>query len=162
MSLRVRLSLIVSLLCLTGIVRGMGYLIGNAKQRVANEIESTATLAYQLLNAVLSDSESTLTAEDQTRLLQRLLAIEDARHMDISVQSVSSAQRSEAGTVVDVNAPAWFVRLVQPESIEFRRPINNPARDVILPSLADNRPLFLGAGAPRGAWAGLRYRFQAW
>ena len=78
MSLRVRLSLIVSLLCLTGIVLGMGYLIGNAKQRVANEIESTATLAYQLLNAVLSDSESTLTAEDQTRLLQRLLAIEDA------------------------------------------------------------------------------------
>lgn len=29
----------------------------------------------------------------------------------------------------------------------------------ILPGLADDRPLFLGIGAPRGAWLGLRYRF---
>jgi iron complex outermembrane recepter protein len=28
-----------------------------------------------------------------------------------------------------------------------------------LPFLIDNRPLFLGVGAPRGAWLGLRYRF---
>lgn len=28
-----------------------------------------------------------------------------------------------------------------------------------LPNLADDRPLFLGIGAPRGAWLGLRYRF---
>jgi iron complex outermembrane recepter protein len=28
-----------------------------------------------------------------------------------------------------------------------------------LPLLVDNRPLFLGVGAPRGAWLGLRYRF---
>ena len=28
-----------------------------------------------------------------------------------------------------------------------------------LPFLVDNRPLFLGVGAPRGAWLGLRYRF---
>lgn len=29
----------------------------------------------------------------------------------------------------------------------------------ILPNLADNRPLFLGAGAPRAAWVGVKYRF---
>lgn len=29
----------------------------------------------------------------------------------------------------------------------------------VLPDLADDRPLFLGVGAPRGAWVGLRYRF---
>jgi len=29
----------------------------------------------------------------------------------------------------------------------------------VLPYLADDRPLFLGVGAPRGAWVGLRYRF---
>ncbi len=29
----------------------------------------------------------------------------------------------------------------------------------VLPNLADSRPLFLGVGAPRGAWVGLRYRF---
>ena len=29
----------------------------------------------------------------------------------------------------------------------------------VLPDLTDNRPLFLGDGAPRGAWLGLRYRF---
>lgn len=31
--------------------------------------------------------------------------------------------------------------------------------DEVLPSLADDRPLFLGVGAPRGAWLGLRYSF---
>jgi outer membrane receptor protein involved in Fe transport len=29
----------------------------------------------------------------------------------------------------------------------------------VLPDLSDNRPLFIGVGAPRGAWVGLRYRF---
>ena len=28
----------------------------------------------------------------------------------------------------------------------------------VLPDLTDNRPLFLGAGAPRGGWIGFRYR----
>ena len=28
----------------------------------------------------------------------------------------------------------------------------------VLPNLADNRPLFLGAGAPRGGWVGFNYR----
>ncbi|MDT8397101.1 MAG: TonB-dependent receptor [Pseudomonadales bacterium] len=31
--------------------------------------------------------------------------------------------------------------------------------DEVLPDLADTRPLFLGAGAPRAAWLGLRVRF---
>lgn len=31
--------------------------------------------------------------------------------------------------------------------------------DEVLPSLTDDRPLFLGVGAPRGAWLGLRYAF---
>lgn len=31
--------------------------------------------------------------------------------------------------------------------------------DEILPGLTDDRPLFLGVGAPRGAWAGVRYSF---
>jgi iron complex outermembrane receptor protein len=29
----------------------------------------------------------------------------------------------------------------------------------VLPSLADDRPLFFGVGAPRGTWLGLRYSF---
>lgn len=31
--------------------------------------------------------------------------------------------------------------------------------DEVLPNLADNRPLFLGVGAPRGAWLGFKYKF---
>jgi len=29
----------------------------------------------------------------------------------------------------------------------------------IVPGLADNRPIFLGVGAPRAAWVGLRFKF---
>jgi len=31
--------------------------------------------------------------------------------------------------------------------------------DEVLPDLPDQRPLFLGVGAPRGSWIGLRYKF---
>ena len=31
--------------------------------------------------------------------------------------------------------------------------------DEILPDLEDDRPLFLGVGAPRAAWIGLRLRY---
>ncbi|HWK53099.1 MAG TPA: TonB-dependent receptor, partial [Hyphomicrobiales bacterium] len=30
--------------------------------------------------------------------------------------------------------------------------------DEVIPSLADDRPLFLGVGAPRAGWIGVRYR----
>lgn len=131
MSLRIRLSLIVSLLFITSLVVGLSYLVGNAKQRVADEIESTSTLAYQLLNAMLSDSENRFTARDQTALLQRLLEIEDARHMDISILNQDGVQTAEATEELDASAPRWFVRLTRPESIEFKRPIKNIAGDTI-------------------------------
>ncbi len=132
MSLRIRLSIIVSLIFLTGMVLGVSFLISNAKQRVAEEVESTATLTFQLLDSLLSNANNSLITQDKSVLLQSLLAIEDARHMNISIESSDSTIPDDSFPGLDIEAPSWFVRLVQSETLEFRKPIGDFSQEVII------------------------------
>jgi len=107
MSLRLRLSVIVSLLYLAGLLLGSGFLIANARQRVADEVGAAAILASQLLEPLFADA---VIARDQTRLLDSLQHLDEARHLDIYLEVDDGAARVEAARP---KAPAWFVALVQ-------------------------------------------------
>lgn len=115
MSLRVRLSLIVSLVFLTGMVMGVSFQISNAKKRVSGEVESTAGLAYQLLETLVPVTQEADSESSSQRLLAQLRDIDDVRHLDIRVEEDASV--SQAGVSIateDIQAPVWFVRLVRP------------------------------------------------
>lgn len=132
MSLRTRLSLIVSLLCLTSIVMGTGYLVSSAKQRVADEMESSATLAFQLLNALLADQNTSESDADTAQLLQRLNQIQDARHLDISIVQPGATPETTLAGALTTEAPAWFTASVRPETLEYRIPLNDASQQSIL------------------------------
>lgn len=142
MSLRIRLSLIISLLFVCSMLLGVSFLVLSARQRVANEVLATATLTFQLLDALLPASGSTNANSDAEReaLLQKLAALEGARHMEISIARSQAAlpvtgiylQPDRPATAATTPAaPRWFVRLVQGEDLVFSRPLGNRLGDVI-------------------------------
>ena len=129
MSLRVRLSLIISLLFLSGMVLGVSFQISNARQRVAQEVESTARLTYQLLDSLLPVSGD--AARDNLLLLEILRGVENARHLDIQlVPGGETAAAQESGT--EIAAPAWFVRLVRPRPLEFVQPTGAGGERIVI------------------------------
>jgi len=135
MSLRFRLSIIICLLFLTSMLLGVGMLVLTAKQRVAKEVSATATLTYQLLEALLPKDVDAASNPDHAFLLQQLRSLEETRHMQISISGpehapVLSPSRQE------IAAPGWFIRLVETEALEFSRPLD-PASGATITIRAD-------------------------
>jgi two-component system sensor histidine kinase UhpB len=140
MSLRIRLTIITSLLFLCGMLLGVSILVLSARQRVANEVAATATLTYQLLDVLLPDAAGRAGDPDHEALLQQLVALEGARHMEISLaRSLDTPQvvtglpqdgLATAGTRLPA-APRWFVRLVQGDDLVLTRAVGNRSGDVI-------------------------------
>lgn len=131
MSLRTRLSVIISLLFFTGMILGVSFQVGNARQRVAQEMESVATLTYQLLDSVLLNTD--LSADTgKSRLLGQLQGLQDVRHLDVSISSRSDNTRHSVNTLPAANAPRWFVYLVQTAPVEIVRPLNNALEEVLV------------------------------
>ncbi|MES2626768.1 MAG: sensor histidine kinase [Pseudomonadota bacterium] len=131
MSLRTRLSLISSLLFLIGISLGVSFQIINARVRVAQEMESVATLSYQLLSAVLRSVDDS-PEDSRDKIISSLHSIVEVRHLDISVRKSEDVSKLGFARVHDVQAPAWFVYLVQTDSVEIVKPLENPANEVLV------------------------------
>ncbi len=131
MSLRARLSLIISLLFLTGMILGIGFQISIARQRIAIEMESAAALAYQLIDSPALNSAAALDNETSA-LRQQLYSVEDVRHLDISIRSANGTQRSLLADPQPVQAPAWFLYLVGTEPIEISKPLDNSTGDLLV------------------------------
>lgn len=113
MSLRVRLSLLVSLLFTVSMLLGLAFLIGNARQRVADEVGAAAILTSQLLESLFTDAGM---ASDQDALLERLRNVGEARHLDVFIEEGIDAPAAPIGVT---EAPAWFVYLVQAPPLRY-------------------------------------------
>lgn len=146
MTLRVRLSLIVSMLFLAGMLLGLSFLISNARQRVVDEVDAAASLTYQLLNLMLQRDEG-----DHAPLIEQLQSIDDVRHLDIRIIAsdrdtpVARANSTEGpATTVAGSAeapppqtetaavPAWFAWLVQTRPLDYRIPLDESGTAAIL------------------------------
>lgn len=136
MSLRIRLTLISTALILIGMLLGIGFQVVQARQRVTAELDAAATLAFDLLDAMLPVETAALSTVEQQSLLQRLQDIEAVRHLDIRLledgtETELPPPRSEAAA----QAPAWFVRLLSVPQVERVRPLTpSGARAVLIRS----------------------------
>src|SRR5690606_33442616 len=130
MSLRIRLTLITSLLFVCSMLLGVVLLVGSARQRVANEVASTATLSYQLLLALLPAGGAN-TPDDRAALLRRLQELEGARHLFVGIADSQSSLALPASADV-AKAPVWFTRLVQGGVLHCRIPLDTPAGEHII------------------------------
>jgi two-component system sensor histidine kinase UhpB len=155
MSLRFRLNLLLSVMFVTILVLGTVLVIGNARRAVLEETASTARLALQLLEAAYDATDSTGVAALQTRLRDQLAELESARHLQVLLVEGGHEVELTARRAPPIAAPQWFVRLVEPDATELRRPFRGEGRaaaeivvradpgDEIAESWDDARPLLL-------------------
>jgi two-component system sensor histidine kinase UhpB len=114
MSLRARLSVIVTLLYVVGLLLGAGFLVASARQRVAEEVSAAAILTSQLLEPLFIAASLT---QDQATILERMQNIDPARHLDVYLEVEDDGIAPEQSLVTA--APSWFVYLVQPPPMRF-------------------------------------------
>ena len=120
MSLRVKLNLLITGLFITVLAGASGYVIHNAREAVSDEMQSTAHLTLQLLGVAVDSERAGLHQE----FLDRLSTLESTRHLSIAVLRGHNPRDTVPPQVpmqVHAQAPDWFVRVVQPPALEYRR-----------------------------------------
>ncbi len=139
MSLRVRLSIIVTLLFTTGMFLGVSLQVNNASSRVSSEVDSTAELTWRMLNALMPLSSDRNTDDASIdELVASLQALDDLRHMEIRIEGDGNSEVVTENPP-QIDAPSWFVSLVAPEPRTFVHPLggSNNERIVIRSNPAD-------------------------
>ena len=128
MSLRVRLNLLITLLFIGLFIFSSFYIISTARSTVRHEVESTAKLALNLINIAISSSSYEQDADKHLNLLNSLTELDQTRHLYIDIQSPNErlTPNKDFNVQSNTNAPAWFVKLVQPPPTEIRQWFYNP------------------------------------
>ena len=117
MSLRLRLSLIVTTLFITGLLAGSGLQLASAKQRVSQEVDSAADLTAQLLEVLLMNlahEQAPFAGSELVQTVSQLVG----RDLDLSILSAHQIP-SQRTLPVDADVPEWFVWLVQPDVLQY-------------------------------------------
>ena len=129
MSLRIRLNILITLLFITVLIGSSSYIITNARRAVNEEIQASVRHTLQLVEVLLESIDLSGQTGLQKLVLEKLSRLESARHLQISVLRQSQMARQfppQARPVISAEAPQWFIKLVQPKPMEFRRIIVAP------------------------------------
>ena len=128
MSLRFRLALVITLLFIAVLCAGSTYAIFNARKTITEEIQSAALLTSNMIAASISTIQSSGDLELFDELLYELGRLEMTRHMETIISldlGAGSTQPLQPAPPIDADAPRWFVNLVKPPVMEFKRVITS-------------------------------------
>jgi two-component system sensor histidine kinase UhpB len=126
MTLRFRLNLLITLLFVVVFLGAGVYVVNNARKAVREEIQASAHFALQLVELVLAGAGADSQREFQRDIIGRFSRLESTRHLQIRVLTHGTGDTSVPPSPpppVEAAAPEWFVRLVEPTPMEFRRVI---------------------------------------
>ena len=116
MDLRVRLTLLLSLIFAATLAVGGAYLLADVRQAVLDELNASSDLATTLVQGMVGAPDSTVTEAQLTELAERLTRDAAIRHLRFEVvapgAAPAAAARSAQGS--QRGAPAWFAALVRP------------------------------------------------
>lgn len=156
MSLRVRLNLLITVMFVTILVLGAVLVIHNARGAVAEETQSTARLALQLLEVAYASAGAGGQDTLRARLREQMPDVEGARHIQIAlIEGDRELPLAVADPARRADAPQWFARLVEPAATELRRSVASATgshaeivvradpSDEVAESWDDARPLLL-------------------
>ena len=124
MSLRFRLTLLITLLFIAVLCAGSSYAIISARKTVTEEIQSAALLTSNMLTASISTIQSSDNQGLYDQLLSELSKLETTRHLQILISldlGVGTAHPLLPSLPLDAEAPDWFINLVEPPVMEFKR-----------------------------------------
>lgn len=128
MSLRVRLALLITLLFVAVLCAGSTYAIFSARKAITEEIQSAALLTSNMIAASVSTIQSSGDLDLFDELLFELGRLEMTRHMETIISldlGAGSTQPLQPAPPIDADAPRWFVNLVKPPVMEFKRVITS-------------------------------------
>ena len=127
MSLRIRLSILITVLFVSVFIGAGVFLIQSARDTVLEDINSSASHTLKLVEALLESVEEIDEPAIQQLVLENLSQMVTGRDLQIDIKRYSEglkpfppASRPEIKT----GAPGWFVEMVQPPPLEFRRIIS--------------------------------------
>jgi len=129
MSLRARLTILVSTLFVLVCMLAGTYVIDNARRAVRDEMQSTARLTLDLLEAELMRGGAAGDPLLARQFLTRLSSIGSTRHMRITIRQHGEPDalvKDSAAMPRPVAAPAWFARLVSPQEFVSPRNLTQP------------------------------------
>lgn len=124
MSLRFRLNLLLTLLFIAVLCAGSSYAIISARKTVTEEIQSAALLTSNMITASISTIQGSGNQGLYDQLLSELSKLETTRHLQILISldlGVGAARPLQPALPIDADAPDWFINLVEPPIMEFKR-----------------------------------------
>ena len=125
MSLRFRLNILITLLFALILVAGSFYVINNARTAVQDEMQSVAKLTLQLVEiALMSNADSSSTPENHQNVLEKIANLESTRHLEIELYKSRNMGNTIPVKIIPTitsEAPEWFVNMVKPLPVEYRR-----------------------------------------
>ena len=128
MSLRIRLALLITLLFIAVLCAGSIYAIISARKTITEEIQSAAMLTSSMITASISTIQRSGDLSLYDELLSELGRLETTRHLQILISldlGVGAAGPLQPALPLDTDAPRWFVNLVKPPVMEFKRVITS-------------------------------------
>lgn len=122
MSLQSRILTASALVMVLALLIGLGILLDNARRAVRAELESSAHLTLQLLEATMVDPGQ-IGPGSRAVLVQRIGALQGIRHLCIGLYQEGRAL-VESGCGRDKpRAPEWFLGLVSSDPVRFDKQV---------------------------------------
>jgi len=124
MSLRFRLNMLITLLFALILLAASFYVINNARTSVKEEMQSVSKLTLQLIEIALMSNSTSNTFEIQQSVLENIANLESTRHLEIELYktgNIGSMVPVRIIQTINAQAPDWFVRMVKPQPVEYRR-----------------------------------------
>ncbi|MEX0950659.1 MAG: ATP-binding protein [Gammaproteobacteria bacterium] len=140
MSLPVRLNLLIAVCFTLVLLAGIFMVINHARHAVKDEVSSTANLTLQLIEIAVSNAriDEQYMPGLQHNVVQQLANLQEARHLYIGIYQngvpVVDTSRAEPDPPT-TEAPGWFMALVGPTTLEFRRVLDAgimPQTEIVL------------------------------
>jgi two-component system, NarL family, sensor histidine kinase UhpB len=127
LSLRARLSILLALVLVLGLVFNVARLVLDAAPRVQAEDQSVIRLAREFVETLVAGLDE--TPDPDARLNQIVQDLSRLRHVSITRQNGLAETRPLAtGSSADANGwrsvPAWFIALVHPDQMAVNVPIS--------------------------------------
>ncbi len=128
MSLRARLNLLIIILFVFVLAAGSIYAINSARKAVKEEVQSVARLTSNLVEISIATIQSSDDPDLHDNLLNELTNLEAIRHQQVIVNfnsNIGSDLPLQPALPIDSDAPDWFISLIKPLPMDFKRVITN-------------------------------------
>ena len=121
MSLRLRLSVVLTVVLIGTIVIGMTFLMLDVRRSVHDELNSSVALASKLIALALEQVAPGERGRVTREFGEQLALVGDTRHLSITVARATSLAQLQFAVPEPAGVPAWFARLVHPDPLQLMR-----------------------------------------